>query len=100
MFGHDLSFWLAIIGAVVFRLLTSPSHSFLRAFAMILGAVFMAWAFTDPVLKWLVLNPDDYRVPVAALLALTGEGLLRSLVSITASPEKLLETFKSIMGRK
>lgn len=98
--GHDLGFWLAVAGAAVFKLLTSPSLSPVRALATVTAALFAAIIFTDPVLNWLALDPLQYKTPIAALIALTGEGLLRSIVSITSSPEKLIDTFKAILGRK
>lgn len=91
----DFRFWLAVAGAAAVKLLTSPWHSPTRAIVTVLAAVFSAWAFTDPVLRWWDLEPDTYRNAVAAILALTGEGGMRWIIS--ATPEKLFDMWR---GRK
>lgn len=84
----DYKFWLAVAGATAFKLLTSPWTSLTKAAATVLAAVLSAWAFTDIIIKYLALDPVDYKVPVAALLALTGESAMRWLMAV--SPEKLI----------
>ena len=91
----DLRFWLAVAGAAFIKLMTSPWHSPTRAVITVSAAVFSAWAFTDPVVDWLKLDPELYRNAVAAVLALTGEGLMRWLINIT--PERFIEVWR---GRK
>lgn len=80
--GHDLSFWIAIVGAIAIKMVTSETHSLKRAVTVIVAAVFTAWAFTDAILHWLQLARDTYQIPVAALLALTGESIMRMLMSV------------------
>ena len=89
----DYRFWVAILGAAVFKLMTSPWHSPTRAIITVLAAVFSAWVFTDPVLHFMSW-PMTYREPVAALLALTGEGTMRWVIRTT--PDKLLEYWKDL----
>lgn len=90
IFGHDLSFWLTMAGAVVVKLLTSPYHSIWRAAVQIVTAVFCAWVFTDPVIDWLDLDPDTYKNPVAALVAITGEGIVRALLLAANNPKEFI----------
>lgn len=92
-FHFEYKFWLAVLGAAIFKLLTSPWHSPTRAVITVLAAVFSAWIFTDPVLHFMNW-PMTYREPVAALLALTGEGTMRWVIRIT--PEKLIDIWKDL----
>ncbi len=100
IFGHDFSFWVAVFGAILVKLVTSESHSIPKVLAAVVTALFAAWAFTNPLLNYLQLPAEDYKVLLAALLALTGEGLVRSLISITSSPDKIIDLWKSLRGGK
>lgn len=88
----EWKFWLAIAVATVFKLMTSPFYSLSRAIATVIAAVFCAWVFTDAVLDWMHLNATTYREPVAAVLALIGEGVMRWLIHMT--PDKFLKSWK------
>lgn len=92
--SFDYRFWVAIAGAALFKLLTSPWHSPTRALLTVSAAVFSAWVFTDPVLHFMSWPPDAYRIPVAALVTLTGEGTMRWAMRIT--PDKLIQTWKDL----
>jgi dolichol kinase len=84
IFGHDLYFWIAVAGAVFFKMFTSERRrSFAQTAGMVIAAVFFAWAFTGAVLHFFSLNPEIYEIPVAALVALTGENVARWIVSAT-----------------
>lgn len=91
----DYKFWIAVLGATLVKVLTSQWQSFMRALVMIITAIFCAWAFTDPVVDYLNLNPVTYRTPIAALLAMTGESGIRWLITVT--PDKLFDMWR---GRK
>jgi hypothetical protein len=92
---EDWKFWIAVLGATLVKMMTSQWQSFTRAVMMIVTAVFCAWAFTDPFLDWWRLDPITYRPAVAALFAVTGEGLIRWLITVT--PDKLFDMWR---GRK
>lgn len=92
-FNSDYRFWLAVAGAALFKLLTSPWHSPTRALITVLAAVFSAWIFTDLVLH-VMSWPAVYREPVAALLALTGQGFMQWVIRTT--PDKLIEIYKDL----
>lgn len=94
MNNHDYRFWVAIGMAALFRVLTSPWHSPTRALVTVLAAVFAAWIFTDPVLHLMGWPAETYRNPVAALLALMGEGAMRWAIRIT--PERMIEIWKDL----
>jgi hypothetical protein len=89
MLGHDLTFWLSVLGAIIWRVLTAEvSKKGLVAIAM--GSILAALVFTNPVLIYMELPVDTYKVPVAVLLVFTGEGLMRSIVAMVSSPDKLV----------
>lgn len=93
--GQEPQFWLAVIGATIVKLFTSPYHSLARAASTVFAAVFAAYLFTDAVLHWLDMSPETYKAPVAALLALTGEGLMRVAIQVANEPTKLLEFLRA-----
>ena len=86
-FGEDPRFWLAVIGATIIKVATSPYHSFRRAVLTTFAAIFAAFFFTDPALAWLGLSPSTYRNALAAVLALTGEGFMRLAINLINNPE-------------
>ena len=98
--GQSLAFWVAIIGAIVVKLLTSPYHSLLRAVSTVFAALFAAYIFTDAAVDWIGLDPEKYTVPMAALLALTGEGLMRMVVKITSDYKEILNIIREWRGRR
>lgn len=99
LFGHDTSFWVAAIGAALVKLFTSQYQSFFRSFVTVGAAVFCAVTFTEAALDWFRLAPETYKVPMAALLALTGESLLRLILSFFDDPKKLLEIIRAWRGK-
>lgn len=94
--GQDHKFWIVIAGATLFKIMTSKNASPMRAAASIVAAVFCAWAFTDAIVDLFSLDPDTYQNPIAALLALTGEGVMMWL--IRATPESLADFIKKLRG--
>ncbi len=100
LFGHDLTFWIAACGAAALKLATSPWHSPFRAVVTVGAAIFFAYFFTDATLHQLQLDVEVYRNPVAALLALTGEGLARLGLQMLQDPSKLIDIVKAWRGGK
>ncbi|NUQ18553.1 MAG: hypothetical protein HOP95_08900 [Sphingomonas sp.] len=88
--NSDWTFWFALVGAALVRVLTSPFHSLLRAAIQISVSVFIAWLFTDAAVDYLHLNPSVYRAPMGGLLALTADGLVRIVLNWAASPRSFL----------
>lgn len=102
--GHDQAFWSTVIGATILRLITADYEGFtasslVRAFAVAAFAIFAAVVFTEPTIAYLSLNADVYKVPVAAVWALTGEGLIRMLMRLTSDFKNLVEAIKLWRGK-
>ncbi len=94
IFGHDLAFWLSVLGAALFKVLTSPRVTLFSSLLSIMSAVFGAWVFTKPVLAFLALDKDTYTIPVAVLVGLTGEGLMKWVIFAANNPKAALDMFR------
>lgn len=104
MWNQDQSFWITVAGAAIVRLITAdydgPFHlSLLRGVVTAFTAVFAAVTFTEPVLHALSLPADTYKIPMAALMALTGEGLMRMVIRLSADWKQALEILKIWRGK-
>ena len=97
--GPEITFWLAVIGATVVKVLTSPYHSLRRTSIMVFVAVFSAWIFTDPVVYRLGLDAVNYRNAIAALICLTAEGVVRAVIYGSNHPQELMDFWKKWRGQ-
>jgi len=61
----------------------------------LMAAVFFAWVFTDALLHILSLDPEVYKYPIAALCALTAEGVTKIVLSILESPSSFIEFIRA-----
>lgn len=104
---REKGFWIAIIGAVVVKLILSPSvnwvkeplKAFTRAALTVIPAVWGAYTFTDPIIAWLQWDPESYRNAVAGLLAIVGENLIRKILNVTNSDTILVDLFNLWRGK-
>ena len=97
--GPEITFWLAVFGATIVKVLTSPYHSLKRTTVMVFVSVFSAWIFTDPVVYHLGLDAENYRNAVAALVCLTAEGVVRAVIYCSNNPQEVLEIYKKWRGQ-
>jgi hypothetical protein len=91
---HDMAFWLSAAGATVIKILTSQYGGPIRMAASVLAALFSAYFFTSPALHFLGLDPEVYTTLMAAVMALTGEGIMRFIISLSNNPEKVIDLFQ------
>lgn len=96
---EELRLWLAILGAVAVKLLLSDRMTLFRSFATSTAGIFAAWVFTDPLLNALGWEPNRYRIAVAAMLALTGENLLRRVLDFSKSESMIADLVKLWRGK-
>lgn len=96
---EELRLWLAIFGAVAVKLLLSDRLTVFRSLATSSAGIFAAWVFTDPILNMLGWEPDRYRIAVAAMLALTGENILRRVLDFTSSESMIADLLKLWRGK-
>ncbi len=100
MFKYELSVWVAIVGAAAVKLVTSPYQSVVKSIVTAFIAMFCAIVFTAPLVAYINFDPDTWHIPVAALLALTGEGLVRTVIAFSNNPKEFLEMLKIWRGKK
>lgn len=106
MNDDERRFWVVIIGAVVVKLILSPTvnwrtntgQALIRAFMTGVPAVWAAYTFTDPVLALIGWDADQYRNMMAGLLALAGENLIRRILEFTGSDANLLRLLQLWFG--
>lgn len=99
MLELDIKFWIAVVGAALIRVITSERKSFVRSMLTVGMAVFAAWTFTDAALDWFNLPPATYRYPIAALLALTGEGVMRAIINAVNDPGFGIDLYNRWRGK-
>lgn len=99
MNDFDLKIWITVAIAIVFKLITSQSLSLMKAIVTVISAIFCAWVFTEPVLIFFNMDKESYELPMAAVLALTGEGLIRWLIQISNDPNEIFNIIKKLKGR-
>lgn len=95
---QDIGFWIVAGVATIIKLLTSPFHSLPRSVAMVASGVLVAVLGTWPVLQWFRLNPDTFLLPVCALLTLTGEGVVRFVISVSMDPDRFFKLWRGKGG--
>lgn len=98
LFGHDIAFWFAAFGSAALKIALSPWMGVWKGAISVGAALFCAIVFTGPTLNYLNMDPETYKAALAALIALTGESIVRSLLQIATEPGKLAEMIKSIRG--
>lgn len=89
IFGHDFSFWIAVVGATLIKAVASESKNLRASVVMVGSALLTAWVGTEAVLDFFSWNPETYKIPTAVILALVGENLMRFLIRVT--PETIFD---------
>lgn len=96
---EDLNFWIIAVGATLIKVATSARKSIGSVVVTVFAALFAAYVFTDPALAFTKLDPEVYRNPMAALMALTGEGLMRFIINLGNDPNQMVELWKKMKGK-
>ena len=96
----DINMLITIGAGLVVKVLLSTSMTAAKIIAASTAGVFVAWVFTDPIIGWVGMDPLLYRVPLAALLALTGEQIVRRLIRYSDKPDELLADIIKFRGGK
>ena len=87
MINKPLEFWAAVLVAVLIKLKTSTRLGLWGTITTIATALLSAYAFAEPVSQRLGFS----EIIVAALIALTGEGIMRYVLIVVNNPEELKE---------
>ena len=94
MDNKPLEFWVAIVVAVVVKLSTSARLGFWGRLASTVVAIGSAYAFSHPIAEWLGLN----LILIAALVTLSSEAVMRTVLHMVHDPEQLKELFRIWRG--
>lgn len=92
---EDWRYWATIVGAALLKVLMSSTLTFFQAVLSFALGVFTAWVFTEPFIDWVGLNPVVYMTPTAAILALTGEQIVRRIIRYANRPGDLHKDIKT-----
>lgn len=99
--GQSIAFWITVIGAAIAKLLLTPWHGIVPTVTSFAAAIFFAVVFTDPVLSYLSLDPEAYKIGAAAVVALTGEGIAKRILGILSDQNatfSFIQLFRSKNG--
>ncbi|MDO5706548.1 MAG: hypothetical protein Q4G49_15975 [Paracoccus sp. (in: a-proteobacteria)] len=98
--GQTAGAGLAATLAVLVKLLLSPTLSPRRALGTASAAMLAAWVGTDPLCHLLGWEGEQMRTLSAALLALTGENIVRRILDLSDNPAQLKALWDIWRGRK
>ena len=101
IFGHDLYFWVTLIGAGIAKILMTKWNGTIATVMSFTVGLFLGVVFHDPVLSFFKLDPNTYSYVVVVLIVLTGENLARWVMKNSNNPaEFLINTIKDKMKGK
>lgn len=96
-FIHQQQIWLAIFGAALVKVLLSERLGWKAAIGTWFIAVFSAWLLTPPAVAWFNISPT-YAPAMAALIALLGEQLAKTIVMVSKDPEFFKDLLRARIG--
>lgn len=110
MFQHDFNFWFAVAGAAIVKMLTAVFGSdpdshwravAIRAAVSAVVGIYIALIFTHPTLDHYSLDPEIYKIPVAASLTIVGESVMRMALALIPQDWKgVADIWKTWRGGK
>ena len=95
----DPLFWATAIGAAFVRVFSAETVHWPRSLVTFLTAIFCAWLFTDACLHYLGISADVYEYPVAAVIAITAENLMRIFLIITSDLKGIASIIRAWRGK-
>lgn len=97
--GYDVYFWISVVAASIVKFILGETHTVRHAFLTGFVGIWFAWTFTIPIVDFTGWESETYNVGVAGTLALTGNGLAKTLISITSDPKSLGEFLSGLLKR-
>ena len=98
IWGYPLEIWLAGLIGVFIRLQTSNKLTWLGAMSTVVVAMAASLVLYLPVTELLSLS-ETWHVPVAVIIALTAENIMKSLVEISADKEWLMGIIRHLVNK-
>lgn len=78
---------VTVVGAVIIRIIIAPAQGFFKTLGIIFTGLFVALAFTDPIMHYFGIG-NDMLVPVASLLTFMGDGIARKLIKMINNDDR------------
>lgn len=97
--GYDFNFWLSVGFATVIKFLLGAPSPLWKSFVTGLVGVWAAWTFTKPFLDFWGWESETYLVATAAVLAILGENLIRTITDVTRDPSRLAQFLRTLRGQ-
>lgn len=94
----EAAFLVAIVGGAVLKIGLSADLTWRQRAFTGLVAVWAAAIFSDPALRLFSLDPT-YKAPLAAVIALTFEGIARFVLNLVSERVTLLEVIRAWRGK-
>lgn len=95
----DWQFWLTVFAAAAIKVSRSGGLKFLPAIATGGTAIFCAAVGTEPAAHYLGIEEPFTKYALAALIALTGEGLIRLAIDLSDNPREIISLWKQWRGK-
>lgn len=86
---------IAIVGAAIVHIIMGWPMTIMRAVVTFFVSVYLAAFFTAPVMRHFELHPE-WEIPVAASIAFFGSYLLKHLMFLAKSPDKVKGVVKEL----
>ena len=98
-FGYPIEIWLASFVAVMFKLKNNQNWSIIGILTTISITMFSGIILYKPVTSILNLS-DNWQVPVAILVAITAEKIMKSVSELSEDNDFIKDWLKFFITRK
>ncbi|MBQ2262720.1 MAG: hypothetical protein II336_15280 [Loktanella sp.] len=96
--GYPLEIWLASFVAVIIRLQTSSTLTFFGAASTVIVALLTGVILYEQIVDLLGLS-ESWSVPVAIIVALSAENIMKIIVEMSADKEWLKDWIKYLVNK-
>ncbi len=98
-FGYPMEIWFASFVAVMFKLKMTSNWTIVGTITTMSIAMFSGLILYLPVVELLELSAS-WKVPVAILVSLTAENIMKSVVDLSADGDFLKDWIRYIVTKK
>lgn len=89
-----------VILAILFRLLNETRVTWKSAMLTVIGAVLGTVIGQPLIVEYFSITSDAMQLAIAALVALTGELILRIIIAVAQDPSKGIDLWREFRGQK
>ncbi len=99
LFGYPIEIWCAAFIAMLIRLQTSNTLTWLGAIVTVCVALFAGVALYGPIMGMLGIG-EGWAIPIAIIVALSAENMMKAIVELSADIEWLKDYIRLFVDRK